>query len=421
MQPMQPMQQMQQMQQMQHMPMQQMPMQMSQQRAMMSHQPMLEQGLQLHQLQGNHPHAGQGAQILPRPHQQAGQGQSFQPGKRSHGAASTAHGLQLVQLQGSALLDTATDKWGSRQLQEALTSMGDAQQARVCDELAPQLLLLAKHPVGNYVASTMASLPHSHAAFVAAVRGHAVELLNHPQGSRVVQALIAHLPAADVKALVAEIEPETYRCSLDTHGSWGVCAAYKATHAPPILAAVSARLQELSVSANGCRVAQRVLQEAASAGVDIGAAVKTLLASELGTLAKDPYANYALQVAMRACAAHDRRELVDRLLPDFMRIATHKHGSNVAEALLLNSNAAQLATVATLLFGPPGAAAPPPAPTALGRLLADKFGYFVLQELLRRLTVERRAEALRHVHALTTERNHGRAITAAFAEPGPGH
>ena len=52
-----------------------------------------------------------------------------------------AQPLQLVQLQGSALLDTATDTWGSRQLQEALPSMGDAQQARVCDELAPQLLL----------------------------------------------------------------------------------------------------------------------------------------------------------------------------------------------------------------------------------------------------------------------------------------
>merc|ERR1711972_410478 len=89
------------------------------------------------------------------------------------------------------LLELAVDKKGSRTLQDGLLKMSDTQLARAIDELSPHLLMLAKHPAANYVVSSLASLPLAHSALASTMRGHIVELLVHPQGSRVVQAVIA--------------------------------------------------------------------------------------------------------------------------------------------------------------------------------------------------------------------------------------
>jgi len=69
-----------------------------------------------------------------------------------------------------------------------------------------------------------------------ALRGSVVPLLKHPQGSRVVQAALAELPAGEAASLAGELDGHVLECALDTHGSWGVCVAFRHTHAPFLVA-----------------------------------------------------------------------------------------------------------------------------------------------------------------------------------------
>ena len=46
-----------------------------------------------------------------------------------------------------------------------------------------------------------------------------------------VQAAMSALPASETLALVHEIDGHILECSLDTHGSFGVCVSFRHTHA----------------------------------------------------------------------------------------------------------------------------------------------------------------------------------------------
>ena len=60
------------------------------------------------------------------------------------------------------------------------------------EALEPHLFELSKHTFGNYAVSKLATLPPTHPALTRALRGNVVELLQHPQGSRVVQAAMTN-------------------------------------------------------------------------------------------------------------------------------------------------------------------------------------------------------------------------------------
>jgi len=312
----------------------------------------------------------------------------------------------MAKLASGQLVDLAMDKKGSRTLQDGLPNMSDTQLARAVDELGSHLLMLAKHPTANYVVSTLATLTLAHATLVDAVRGHIAELLVHPQGSRVVQAIIAELPDATAHALVGELQGQLLGAAFNTHGSWGVCAAYKRTHAPFILADVMTLLPQLAVHQHGCRVVQRVLSEAASTGANIGAAAHTLLRCDVARLAMDAYANYAIQVALRHCHDGERSMLVVALMRKLLQLSTSKHGSNVAEAVISHATPEALSQAYSTIFT---------ERATLCELMAHPYGNYVISALLRRLSPDDRASALRTIEQNSADGNFGKAITAHFA------
>ena len=189
---------------------------------------------------------------------------------------------------GDSLAEMARDPKGSRQLQLELPRWSAQQLKRASEELEPHLYELSKHTFGNYAVSKLATLPPMHPALARAMRGRVVELLQHPQGSRVVQAAMSALPASDTLALVHEIDGHILECSLDTHGSFGVCVSFRHTHAPFILAQLARHISALSTQQHGCRVVQSVLQAAAAAGMDLHAPIQALIDGELLYLAAHP-------------------------------------------------------------------------------------------------------------------------------------
>merc|ERR1719502_1015355 len=181
---------------------------------------------------------------------------------------------------------------GSRYLQAALPRMSASELARARDELAPSLYELSRHTFGNYLVTQLLGLP-AHLGFgealAAAIKGHVVDLIKHVHGSRVVQNALVLRGASDAvdgplhpnpaisdedaAALVAELDGRLLEVGLDTHGSWGVCAAFARTRAPFVLAQCAKHLGALATSQHGCRVLQRVLRLAGDSGMAEAAAV----------------------------------------------------------------------------------------------------------------------------------------------------
>jgi len=286
--------------------------------------------------------------------------------------------------------------------------MSDAQLQAACDELAPHLLELSTHTFGNYVVSKLATRPQAQSHLLAAFRGQVVRLLKHAQGSRVAQAVISALPLTDARELVRELNGHVVECALDTHGSWGVCIAFKHTHAPFVLVQMSKHMLALTTQQHGIRVVQQVLLEAAAAEMDIAEAVQALLEGELSYLAAHQFGNYAVQTALRHCAPPQRQAMLAALLPHLLQLSSCKHGSNVAEMVLLRASPAQLEHVRMQIFEPADCVL-----HQLRELMANPYGNYVLQALLRMIEPAHREHALRLIEAETAHDNFGRAILAA--------
>ena len=316
-------------------------------------------------------------------------------------------------LQPGSLAQVARDAKGSRRLQGELSRMSAAQLQQVGDELAPEIFELAKHPFGNYLVSRMAGMPPLQPAVAHGLKGHIVDLVTHVQGSRVVQAALNALDDASAAMLSEELRGHVLRCSVDTYGSWGVCVAFERCLPAWMLHEVTSQLEQLAMQQQACHVVQSVLKVAASRGLDLSGAIDALLrAPTLPQLAAHPFANYAVQIALRHAAAPQRAMLVARLLPTLLHLASSKHGSNVAETLLGQADATQLNEAARLVLAA-GAAGGVPS------LVESQFGNYVLQTLLRLLQPDARAQVLAAVRAAATETNYARLILSRFGEPEP--
>lgn len=234
------------------------------------------------------------------------------------------------------------------ELQQHLMRMEPAELRAAIAELAPHLPALSVHTFGNYLVSSLANFPEAHSALFTAVRGRVQTLMQHPQGSRAIQAVMAALPVDLVQLLVLELEGCVADVARNTHGSWSIDVAYKNSHAPFIIHEVAAQVSKLSVLQNGSRVAQRVMAEATAVGADIRPIVRALLlvpTSTLASIAADRFGNYVVQLALRGANAVDRKQLIDILLPLAFTpvLSQSKCGSNVAELIVELATDHQLA------------------------------------------------------------------------------
>lgn len=278
----------------------------------------------------------------------------------AHAASSPPHlppaRSPSAQLPAGRLVDIAKQQEGSRALQRALASMSPVRLQEACAELGPYLGELATNLFGNYLVSSMASLPEAQPWVEKALRGRVVELMKHAQGSRVVQAALDALPSKAVHALVGELEGHVAATSMSVNGSWSVCAAFKVTRSPFIVREIAESMGRLATQHSGSRAVQKILPEAASHDVDTRCVVAALVgggAEELMRLANDQYGNYVVQIALRIAASDEalREQLVALLLPSLPQLSTSKAGSNVAEAVIGCASDEQLVSARTMLLG----------------------------------------------------------------------
>ena len=120
----------------------------------------------------------------------------------------------------------------------------------------------------------------------------------------------------------------------------------------------------------------------------------------------------APQVLLRLCGPAERDRLLRALLPKLAQLACGKHGSNVAEAMLLLATPEQLEDVGRRVFAGDDHG-------LLDALLGSAYGNYVLQTLLKRLPVAAHADALRRVQAHTTQDNFGRSVLCGAGASSP--
>ena len=319
----------------------------------------------------------------------------------------------------------ATDPKGSRWLQDALPHMSAAQLEEVAAELAPQAGALACHPSGNYLLSRLAHLPSLQPHLAAGLRGRMLALATHPQGARVVQAALKHLPDATAADLVSELRGHVAAAAADVHGAWSLAAAYERCLPPFILDEISAELPRLAAMPHAGRAVQAVIAAAAAARLDLRPACASLLradnALDAAALARHPFANYAVQLLLQHAPPPERAALAASLLPRLLALATSKHGSATAETLLQTADAAQLKAAAHL------ALAPAPAPggggggggggSAMQRLCGCNYGNYVLQKLVKLSAAAERAALLDAVRGASTDRSFARIVLSRLGEP----
>ena len=202
------------------------------------------------------------------------------------------------------------------------------------------------------------------------------------------QAALAHLPATAAAELADELRGHVATLATDTHGCWGLIAAFERMRSVPLLTEVVSHMRALALDQHGCRVAQSIIQLAHAAELDLTPAVAAVLSDDVARLATHAYGNYAVQAALRASAGAQRAELLTRLLPRTLDLASSKHGSNVAELLLELAPAADLGKLSASLFSDA-----PAAVESLRRLMGHPFGNYVLQALVRRVGLCRRVHS----------------------------
>ena len=306
---------------------------------------------------------------------------SLPRGRSGAKASSSPHPTKSTHAPVGSLLAAAMDQEGSLRVQRSLKTMSPLRLQATCDELGPHLRELCTHPFANYLVSKLAGLAQGQGHVRAALTGRVVELMAHPQGSRVVQATLEALPVSEACALVDELRGSVAECAATTYGSWSVCAAFKATHAPFLITEIANAVVPLSVTQNGTRVVQRILPEAAShypAGVHeiIGALIRSG-PSGLCRTADDEYGNYVVQAALRLAATCEsdgqHAQLVALLLPCLQTLSMSKFGSNTSEVLIQYATKEQLVLARDVLSG-----------CAMG-MASHFYGRHVVQTLQRRL------------------------------------
>ena len=298
----------------------------------------------------------------------------LQPQPMAMMAASTVSPHAPAGGAARSYLTLAQEKDGSQQLQRELVAMQQQcpkELHRALGELSPHMLDLAKHTYGNYLVSAMLdSVPPARSSIAAAFRGHAVALMCHPQGCRVVQRAFEKLPAADVRELVGEVQGHVAEVACDKEGKYSVLIAYRSSHASFITHEAAEALPKLATHRNGSLLLQRLLDPAhkklpaptgggadsADAGEllchggDVSAVLDSIVAlgrEELLRLASDQYGNFVIKLAL--LDATRRALLIDALLPDIAKLSTYKWGSHVAKVVVSVASECQLAEASRLL------------------------------------------------------------------------
>ncbi len=320
------------------------------------------------------------------------------------------------------VLEFAQDQFGSRFIQQNLESkdVSDEDKDDMFKEISNDIADLCRDVFGNYCIQkllAMGTVSQQYTIVTSAVEGNVLWLSKDTYGCRTVQAMITHvfctndgqvnesvIPIERQDKMLLELNGKVLECAQDQNANH-VLQVFLEKIRPIsrinfVLTAFKGNMKQLAMHFCGCRVVQRVLENASSAreaalriqrgegrpgdagesDMNLGPLLDELVDSA-NDLVKCQFGNYVIQHLMDHGGdefAPARRRLVQIVKDNLLQYATHKFASNVVEAVLQHSDKKTRKDVIAVMIKKD----PTTGQTLLHAMMKDAYANYVVQRAL---------------------------------------
>lgn len=304
------------------------------------------------------------------------------------------------------LVHYAQEQEGSRFLQWKLESCSKEEQSRIFEKAAPAARKLSKDAFGNFVIQKLldSCSREQAASLVAQVKSGIIDLSMDKYGCRVVQKFLETLRDEDWDDLVSQFFDKVIDCIEDANGNHVIQKVVEnmpsSGHISFVIQAVAKRAEDMALHQYGCRIIQRLLENAELESI---AGILDPIVEATDKLSKDKHANYVIQCILERGRLQDKIRIVKLITEKVLEFAKNKVSSNVVERCFeittVGPDASKLVENRTALMSAVlGSSGDTRAPFA--QLMTDKFGNYTAQRIIEYSRGEDWQELRRRVEAV---------------------
>lgn len=297
--------------------------------------------------------------------------------------------------------DSAKDQTGSRFLQLTLKEGKPEEVSAIFNAILPVVRQLSIDQFGNFVVQKLVEkgTDTHREALAAEFQDEVMNLANDRFGCRVIQKAMEVMNAEMQMRVASDIKNlnNVVTCIKSMHGNHVIQMCVQKMPLDSlgwIIEGVEKEVEFIASHMYGCRVVQRLCERCDPyqlAGI-LDSAVKMV-----SKLARDQHGNYVVQCILQHGRLEDKRRILQAVQEHPVEYAKNKCSSNVVERCMEIAAEGEHAAVLEedrqnllrAIIGQPGDQNAP-----LRQLMADKFGNFIVQRMIKHSTGEER-EALR--------------------------
>ncbi|KAH3731894.1 armadillo-type protein [Pelomyxa schiedti] len=283
-------------------------------------------------------------------------------------------GASLFEMQGQ-IYHLTKYQAGCRFLQKQLEESYNCPEnvTIIFNEVYDHIVDMMTDPYGQYLVPKLMQYCSSKQRYmiVSKISSHVVSFACNPYGSHGVQKILEFLNEEQVSLITETIKPNMMLLIKDPKGNYllqSFLKTYSHSQVEFLYEFVKGHCLDVSTHKVGCTVVSRCIDYASSEQLED--LMRVLIANELD-LVQDQYGNYVIQHILSHCPLYISR-VIGALYGSIPRLCTQKFSSNVIEKCL---KVADKACFERLI----GEIA---STSALGALLQDQYGNFVVQTAL---------------------------------------
>ncbi|CAK9045726.1 Pumilio homolog 5 (APUM-5) (AtPUM5) [Durusdinium trenchii] len=261
----------------------------------------------------------------------------------------------------------------------------------------------SKDAFGNFVIQKLldSCSREQAASLVAQVKSGIIDLSMDKYGCRVVQKFLETLRDEDWDDLVSQFFDKVIDCIEDANGNHVIQKVVEnmpsSGHISFVIQAVAKRAEDMALHQYGCRIIQRLLENAELESI---AGILDPIVEATDKLSKDKHANYVIQCILERGRLQDKIRIVKLITEKVLEFAKNKVSSNVVERCFeITTDASKLVENRTALMSAVlGSSGDTRAPFA--QLMTDKFGNYTAQRIIEYSRGEDWQELRRRVEAV---------------------
>lgn len=281
----------------------------------------------------------------------------------------------------------AVEQDGSRFLQITLKEGNPEEVNAIFNAILAVVHKLAVDQFGNFVVQKLLEKGNEihREALAAELQGKALDLANDRFGCRVIQKAIEVMSPDMQNKVMVDIKSHTVECIKSMHGNHVIQMCVTKMPLFNLGWVIEAVEQEAELFSHmyGCRVVQRLCERCDHNQLS---GILDKAVSLISKLARDQHGNYVIQCVLQKGRLEDKRRIIQAIQDKPVEFAKNKCSSNVVERCMEIAAEGEQASDLELdrqaliraFIGMPGDRDSP-----LRQLMADKFGNFIVQRMIK--------------------------------------